>query len=113
VDELRFAGVARALSNPARVRILTLLAGQPECAGADLFAELPLAQSTVSEHLRVLREADLITSHAVGTSMVYCIVAPTLAAFREALGALEDPPTCSDVSSNSALPRSLPRKAHR
>lgn len=95
MDELEFASVARALANPARVRILTLLAAQPECRGADLFAELPLAQSTVSEHLRVLRDADLITSHAVGTSMAYCIVAPTLTSFREALGRLEDPPTCS------------------
>jgi len=97
VDELDFAAVARALANPARVRILTLLAAQPECRGADLFAELPLAQSTVSEHLRVLRDASLITSHPAGTSMVYCIVAPTLTRFREALSRLEDPPTCSDA----------------
>lgn len=111
MDDLRFAAVARALANPARVRILTLLAGQPECAGAELFAELPLAQSTVSEHLRVLREAELITSHSVGTGMVYCIVAPTLTSFREALGALEDPPTCTDLASDRTSSDSRPGKA--
>jgi ArsR family transcriptional regulator, arsenate/arsenite/antimonite-responsive transcriptional repressor len=73
LDERRLASISRALSHPARVRIVRLLAAQAECSGSEVFAELPLAQSTVSEHLRVLREAGLVASHPVGTSMVYCL----------------------------------------
>ena len=62
----QMALVAQALAHPARVRILRLLADQTECRGAEVFSELPLAQSTVSEHLRVLKEAGLVTSHPVG-----------------------------------------------
>lgn len=72
------ARAARALAHPARIRIVRLLAAQTECRGADVFSELPLAQSTISEHLRVLKEAGLVTSHAVGTSMVYCLVPDAL-----------------------------------
>ena len=78
--------IARALAHPARLRILRLLAVEPECRGYEVFSELPLAQSTVSEHLRVLREAGLIESHPVGVTMVYCLVLPTLAEFHAALG---------------------------
>lgn len=72
-DDETIALVARALSHPARVRIVRLLATQANCRGADVFSELPLAQSTISEHLRVLKEAGLVASHAEGTSMVYCL----------------------------------------
>ncbi len=67
------ASVAKALSHPVRVQIIELLAAQTECRGADLFAELPLAQSTVSEHLRILRDAGVVSSRPVGTSAVYCL----------------------------------------
>jgi len=72
-EDRELAAIARALSHPARIRIVRLLAAQTECRGSEVFAELPLAQSTVSEHLRVLREAGLISSHPVGTAMVYCL----------------------------------------
>jgi ArsR family transcriptional regulator len=72
VDEY-LAAVARALSHPARIRILRLLAAQDECRGSEVFAELPLAQSTISEHLRILKKAGLVDSHSVGTGMVYCL----------------------------------------
>lgn len=88
MTEDRFAQIAKALAHPARVRIVALLAAQTECRGQEVFAELPLAQSTVSEHLRVLRDANLVTSHAVGTSMVYCLVGDVLEEFREAVDAL-------------------------
>ncbi|MFU8891600.1 MAG: ArsR/SmtB family transcription factor [Anaerosomatales bacterium] len=73
ITDEQLAAVARALANPARVRILRLLAAQDQCRGSEVFAELPLAQSTISEHLRVLKEAGLISSHPVGTGMVYCL----------------------------------------
>ncbi len=95
VDDSTFAALSRALANPARVRILRLLAEQTECRGADVFSELPLAQSTVSEHLRVLREAGLLNAHPVGTSMVYCLVPEVLREYRDAVGELAAAQPCS------------------
>jgi ArsR family transcriptional regulator len=89
----RIALVARALAHPARVRIVRLLAAQTECRGHEVFTELPLAQSTVSEHLRILKEAGLVSSQPVGTSMVYCLVGPVLDEFRRAIG---------DITTNAA-----------
>lgn len=96
MDHDVIAGVARALAHPARMRILELLAAQSECRGHDLFSELPLAQSTVSEHLRVLKEAGLVESRTVGTSAVYCLVAAPIAGFRDALGALIEDTVCCE-----------------
>lgn len=90
-DEL--ATVTRALAHPARIAIIRLLAAQSECRGSDLFAGLPLAQSTISEHLRVLREAGLVTSHAVGTGMVYCLVPSVLARMADTVAAIA---ACTD-----------------
>lgn len=78
--------VARALAHPTRVRIIRLLAAQTECRGHEVFSDLPLAQSTVSQHLRVLKEAGLVKSQPVGTAMVYCLVASVLDEFLQAVG---------------------------
>jgi ArsR family transcriptional regulator, arsenate/arsenite/antimonite-responsive transcriptional repressor len=82
------ASVARALAHPARVRIVRLLAAQTECRGADVFSGLPLAQSTISEHLRVLREAGLVSSHPSGTGAVYCLAPARLEELAAALTAV-------------------------
>ena len=58
--EERAATVFRALGNPARVRIVTELARRNACATGDFVDALPLAQSTVSQHLKVLREAGIV-----------------------------------------------------
>jgi DNA-binding transcriptional ArsR family regulator len=81
MDDETLAGVAKALANPARLSILRMLAGQAECRGADVFAGLPLAQSTISEHLRVLRDADLVSAKPTGSGTVYCVVRGTLVWF--------------------------------
>lgn len=103
VDDDTFAALSRSLANPARVRILRLLAEQTECRGADVFSELPLAQSTVSEHLRVLREAGLLVSHPVGTSMVYCLVPEVLREFRDAVGELAAAEPCTPGEGSEAV----------
>lgn len=54
------AVLARGLAHPARVRLLRLIASRGECISGDLVDSLGLAQSTVSEHLRILREAGLV-----------------------------------------------------
>lgn len=72
-DDDRIAATARALAHPARVRIVRLLAAQSSCKGADVFGELPLAQSTISEHLRILKDAGVVSSRPEGAGMVYCL----------------------------------------
>ena len=59
VQENELAGLAKALAHPARIRLLRILSGGV-CLGSDLVGQLDLAQSTVSEHLRILREAGLV-----------------------------------------------------
>ena len=82
----RMALVAKALAHPARVRIVRLLAAQTECRGHEVFSDLPLAQSTVSQHMRVLKEAGLVKSQPVGTAMAYCLVTSVLDEFHQAVG---------------------------
>lgn len=87
-DPELIASACRALAHPARVRIAQLLAAQTECRGADVFSELPLAQSTISEHLRVLKDAGIVRARALGTSMVYCIVPEALEGLVDGLAGL-------------------------
>jgi len=95
--------VARALANPVRFQIIRLLAEQTECRGADVFSSVPLAQSTISGHLAILREVGLVTSHAVGTSSVYCLVPSVLEEFALQLQALAmNAPVCSDAAGSCA-----------
>jgi ArsR family transcriptional regulator, arsenate/arsenite/antimonite-responsive transcriptional repressor len=99
MDDTRTATIAKALAHPVRVRILRLLAEQSECRGADMFRELPLAQSTVSQHLAILREAGVIVSHSVGQASVYCLAPDVLQLFSAEVSAIAStPPTCSPDS---------------
>ena len=96
MNDDRMALVAHALAHPARVRILRLLAAQDSCRGAEVFSGLPLAQSTISQHLSVLKKAGLVHATPVGTAMLYCITASPLAELEAELDRLlADRPTCS------------------
>ena len=59
-DETTTAALAKALAHPARIRILRLLQTTPGCIGGEIVGAVGLAQSTVSEHLRILKEAGVI-----------------------------------------------------
>jgi ArsR family transcriptional regulator len=63
----------RALSHPIRLRILAALAGNDACACGELVRGLPLSQSTVSEHLRILREAGFVRGETGGKRPCYCL----------------------------------------
>jgi len=71
--ELTLAKYAKALSHPARVAILNLLLKKQSCICGDIVEELPLSQSTVSQHLKELKEAGLIKGDIDGVSVCYCI----------------------------------------
>ncbi|MGH7754111.1 MAG: ArsR/SmtB family transcription factor [Gemmatimonadales bacterium] len=73
-DEERAAAVFRALGNPARVRIVTELARRNACITGDFVDALPLAQSTVSQHIKVLREAGIVRIGAMPNGdACYCL----------------------------------------
>lgn len=71
--EQEFASIAKALSHPARIAILKVLAKNNECICGDLVEVLPLAQSTVSQHLKELKNAGLIEGTLDGPRSCYCI----------------------------------------
>src|SRR5690606_20047260 len=67
------ATLAKALGHPIRVKILRILIRKNACICGDIVADLPLAQSTVSQHLKVLKEAGLIRGDIEGRTVCYCI----------------------------------------
>ncbi len=72
-DEIIAAEIAKALSHPARVAIVKFLAEQKSCICNDIVEHLPLSQSTVSQHLKELKNAGLITGEIDGPRVCYCI----------------------------------------
>lgn len=68
----RLVTLLRAVANPVRYRILQILADRGECQCGPLGADLPIAQSTLSQHLKVLREAGLIQGRISGPAICYC-----------------------------------------
>ena len=73
VRDNRIARYAKALSHPARVAILKLLLKKQACICGDIVDELPLSQSTVSQHLKELKAAGLIKGDIEGVRVCYCI----------------------------------------
>jgi len=71
--ENRIADFAKALSHPARVAILRQVAKRNTCICGEIVEVLPLAQSTVSQHLKELQKAGLITGTVEGVTSCYCI----------------------------------------
>lgn len=72
-DQQQTAQFARALSHPVRIYILKLLAGQNCCYSGDLAEELPIARSTLSQHLKALKDAGLIQGEINPPKIKYCI----------------------------------------
>jgi ArsR family transcriptional regulator len=87
-DDDTLAAMAKALAHPARVRIIRVLDERQACVTGDVVIELGLAQSTVSEHLRILREAGLIQGEIEGPRTRYCISAVGLARLKAGIAAL-------------------------
>ena len=80
--------VAKAVGHPARVQILRLLVRRTACVCGDIVDELPLAQSTVSQHLKVLKEAGLIKGEIDGPRVCYCLEPRSLRRLKALIGRL-------------------------
>ena len=86
------AAVAKALGHPARVAILRLLAQRQSCVCGELVLELPLSQSTVSQHLKELKAAGLVQGEVDGPRVCYCLDPAGWARARQLLGELPPAP---------------------
>lgn len=84
-DQNDLAVVAKALGHPARIAILEVLAGKSTCICGDIVDELPLAQPTISQHLRELKKIGLIKGTIEGTSVCYCLDQERLAGLKAQL----------------------------
>lgn len=82
------AALAKALGHPARVKIVRILLRESGCICGDIVEELPLAQSTVSQHLKVLKDAGLIRGDVDGPRVCYCIEPHALRRLRALVGGL-------------------------
>ncbi|MEY4578575.1 MAG: hypothetical protein RL701_3278 [Pseudomonadota bacterium] len=85
-DEL--AELSKALGHPARVKILRILARRTTCVCGDIVDELPLAQSTVSQHLKVLKDAGLIRGEVDGPRTCYCLEPRMLRRLKALVGGI-------------------------
>jgi predicted transcriptional regulator len=81
-DQDRLVKMFKALGNPIRFEIMKFLVTHPGCITGDIVDYLPIAQATVSQHLKVLREAGWITGVTEGPARCYCLNAEDIAWFR-------------------------------
>jgi ArsR family transcriptional regulator, arsenate/arsenite/antimonite-responsive transcriptional repressor len=94
-EAVRIAGMFKALGDPIRLRLAALIAAQDEVCVCDLTPQFELADSTISHHLKVLRDAGLVESQRRGTWVYYRVLPEAL----QALGVLLQPAR-SDIRSS-------------
>jgi ArsR family transcriptional regulator len=85
-EKKRLARMLKALGNPVRFQIVEYLAASETCITNDIVRALPLAQSTVSQHLKVLREAGLIKGEIEGPATCYCLDTNGIQWLKEQIG---------------------------
>lgn len=89
------AAMAKAIAHPARIAILQELLKANACICGDLVEELGLAQATISQHLKELKNVGLIRGTVEGTSICYCIDPKTWAQYKQVFGELFKDSPCS------------------
>lgn len=90
--EAELAQLAKALGHPARVRIVGFLAAQQSCMAGDIAEHLPLAPSTVSQHLSQLKAAGLVHGEIDGPRRCYCLNPAAFARLQALIGVLVPEP---------------------
>lgn len=82
------AKLAWAIAHPARVRLLRILIAHNACVCGELVDQMDLAQSTVSQHLKILKEAGLVQGEVDGPKVCYCVNPAGLARLKDLVAAL-------------------------
>ena len=85
-EQERLVAMLKALSNPVRFQIMEMLAECHTCITNDIVLQTPLAQATISQHLKVLREAGLIKGSTSGPATCYCINDESIHWLKEQIG---------------------------
>jgi ArsR family transcriptional regulator, arsenate/arsenite/antimonite-responsive transcriptional repressor len=85
-DQERMVAMFKALGNPIRFEIMKFLVTHPGCITGDIVEYLPIAQATVSQHLKVLREAGWIEGTVEGPAVSYCLHAENIAWLKGKVG---------------------------
>jgi len=88
IETEAIAAIAKALAHPARVKIIAFLLSKPGCIGGDIVDEVGLAQSTVSEHLRILKESGLVQGTIDYPRVCYSLDPSALAPIRDLIEAI-------------------------
>jgi len=88
IDSDVFAKICKALAHPARIKIIEHLKMIDQCVCGEIVKILPLAQSTVSQHLKCLKEAGLIKGEVEGPCTCYCLNRDMLKQFKKMAGVL-------------------------
>lgn len=83
MDASRLAAICKALAHPARIAIVTHLRTLNQCVCGELVDALPLAQSTVSQHLKILKKAGVVKGEIEGPCTCYCINPEVLEEFKD------------------------------
>ncbi|MFD2533204.1 ArsR/SmtB family transcription factor [Gracilimonas halophila] len=86
--QIKAAEFAKAIAHPARIAVLQILAKKNACYCGDITEELPLAQSTVSQHLKALKSAGIIKGEIEGVRTCYCFDEENLAEFKSVMEAM-------------------------
>ena len=94
-DKLRLAKMLKALGNPIRFQIVETLAERQMCITSEIVETTPLAQSTVSQHLKVLKEAGLIHGEIEGPATCYCLNSESIRWLKDQIGGWL--PTCCPI----------------
>ena len=85
MDDQLLADRLKALAHPARIAILRVLANRGRCVCGEVVEVMPLAQATVSQHLKILKEAGLVRGRIDGRNSCYCLDPDGITGLREAL----------------------------
>lgn len=109
-EEERAAAMFRALGNPARVRIVAELARRNACVTSDLVGVLPLAQSTVSQHLKVLKEAGIVRGEVDGEPC-YCLDQEAISWLMQFCESVCGPGGCAPVAALTGAGCGVPAEA--
>ena len=88
LNDAAFARICKALGHPARIQIVAHLKAIDRCICGEIVQILPLAQSTVSQHLKVLKTAGLIKGTIEGPRTCYCLDREVLDRFKRIVGSL-------------------------
>lgn len=88
--DVRLSGLAKAIAHPARVAILRTLAKRGSCICGEIVDELPIAQATVSQHLKELKKAGLVSGTVEGPASCYCLDRNSIDKLAAELNALFD-----------------------